>query len=261
MQAPTSSEGSPGCVPACRSGFICLEGKCVEACNPPCGSGERCVDEGECVAAAAAGGRVNGAPPSFFPPDSQAMEAPQEPGVEAHDGFMLRMTLGFGGGSAEYELAGSRYESSGPATSFSLDVGGALSENFVLHGRLSEVAMEEPALSIDGEEIATFDNGRVVSFLFGPALTYYFMPINLYATVAIGISVGTGDDGERTTEGSDVGWGLNLDVGKEWWIGEQWGLGVAMRLFVSSAPEQTYSADGVDVDTRALTVLLSATYQ
>ena len=40
------------CVPSCRDGYLCHEGACIEACNPPCGAGEQCVGGGECVAQA-----------------------------------------------------------------------------------------------------------------------------------------------------------------------------------------------------------------
>ncbi|MEZ4406077.1 MAG: hypothetical protein R3A52_06350 [Polyangiales bacterium] len=42
------------CTPACRTGFACVNGACVSACNPPCGSGERCdttSSVARCVAA------------------------------------------------------------------------------------------------------------------------------------------------------------------------------------------------------------------
>jgi len=42
------------CVPACRDGFVCHQGQCISACNPPCGAGQRCSGAGMCVAAQAA---------------------------------------------------------------------------------------------------------------------------------------------------------------------------------------------------------------
>lgn len=37
------------CLPSCRSGFTCVGGQCVSACNPLCTAGERCTSEGECI--------------------------------------------------------------------------------------------------------------------------------------------------------------------------------------------------------------------
>lgn len=42
------------CVPACRDGYLCHEGQCIEACNPPCPEGEQCASGGQCVPKASA---------------------------------------------------------------------------------------------------------------------------------------------------------------------------------------------------------------
>lgn len=34
--------------PACRAGFLCNAGQCVEACNPPCGAGTTCSAAATC---------------------------------------------------------------------------------------------------------------------------------------------------------------------------------------------------------------------
>jgi hypothetical protein len=41
-----SSSNAVTCVPSCRADFVCVNGACVQACNPPCGNGERCVTSG-----------------------------------------------------------------------------------------------------------------------------------------------------------------------------------------------------------------------
>lgn len=48
----TASAHAQDCVPPCRDGYLCHEGQCIAACNPPCAEGEQCVGEGNCVAAA-----------------------------------------------------------------------------------------------------------------------------------------------------------------------------------------------------------------
>lgn len=40
--APASSSAGLICEPDCSPGYTCLRGKCVSACNPLCGAGERC---------------------------------------------------------------------------------------------------------------------------------------------------------------------------------------------------------------------------
>ncbi len=39
------------CVPPCRSSYVCVAGRCVSACNPPCASNEFCTANGVCVSA------------------------------------------------------------------------------------------------------------------------------------------------------------------------------------------------------------------
>ncbi len=47
--APEAAAQTPECVPQCRSGFTCVTGACVSACNPACGAGETCSGAGECM--------------------------------------------------------------------------------------------------------------------------------------------------------------------------------------------------------------------
>lgn len=53
--APENVAPAPAavCVPDCRPGFTCIDGQCVSACNPPCGTGTHCDASAMCVADAA----------------------------------------------------------------------------------------------------------------------------------------------------------------------------------------------------------------
>lgn len=73
------------CFPACRSGYVCYQGQCIEACNPPCPDGERCSAEGECIPVAKAT-RPPVAPiapppppPVYAPAPAPAPEQPSTP--------------------------------------------------------------------------------------------------------------------------------------------------------------------------------------
>ncbi len=46
---PLQASWAAPCQPECRSGFMCLQGRCVSRCNPPCPAGEVCTDQAECV--------------------------------------------------------------------------------------------------------------------------------------------------------------------------------------------------------------------
>jgi hypothetical protein len=59
----TEQKASTTCVPDCRSGFVCVDGQCVSACNPPCAATEVCTAQGSCV-------------PGSMPPPAIAAPAP-----------------------------------------------------------------------------------------------------------------------------------------------------------------------------------------
>jgi hypothetical protein len=258
------------CTPGCRAGFTCVAGACVSACNPICEAGSACTADARCVPAqppAPAGLRFFEGPLDARPP--------ADPHAERHDGFMLRVALGPGGASStktnadvaagtvsDHEHAQSQFH--GSAGTLSVDVGGAIEENVMLHGRFAIFGMRNPRRLLDGAEYGSVDHTWAAAFLLAPAATYYFMPINLYLTGAIGLSsIGLrfrDTIGQMREHGSGAGIGFNLDVGKEWWAAAEWGLGVAGRFWYSRISDDAASGR-VEYDFVAAGVLFSATYQ
>ena len=57
------------CVPACRSGFVCVGGACLSACNPSCAAGEQCTSQGECLR-----GESTGQAPASLVPSTMSRE-------------------------------------------------------------------------------------------------------------------------------------------------------------------------------------------
>jgi hypothetical protein len=270
QSAPASPPGersasSTACYPLCRPGFLCHVGQCISACNPPCGAGQSCSAEARCVADAVP-------PPTYapaYPPAPvYAGPAPEPPpptevaGREQHDGFMLRLTVGLGGGGANYEFdVGPETNATGVSGSFSIDIGGALTEDLVLHGRLASFTLFDPNVEVDDVDFGRAEDLSVTADLFAAALTYYFMPANIYLTGAVGFSwvresYRGNDDGSST----DAGLGINLDVGKEFWVGDDWGLGIGSRFWWTVLKDDEGSQE-TDMSMIGGAVLFSATYQ
>jgi hypothetical protein len=290
-EAPIQKSTTPGtdaaaaCVPECRSGYICHAGRCVSACNPPCAQGERCSD-GECLPSSPpppptyAGTTGFGGPaeaPASMQPEPLADES-----ANRHDGFMLRLTLGFGYGNLGQEatapaaLGGDSAESDagGLAGTFSVDLGGAVSDSITIHARLSDLVIVDPDVTINGQDAGTAEDVSLAAFLLAPAITFYAMPANVYGTLAVGASWVRSDVNDREVDSSEVGLGLNVDVGKEWWVGDQWGLGIAGRFWLTATTETDtvtlpptlgVAPESVEVETDVsvvgATVLFSATLQ
>jgi hypothetical protein len=77
VMLPVSVAFAGPCKPDCRTGFMCVQKKCVSRCNPPCAASEACTDEGECLSP----GGPNTLPPPPPPPPttSGGSELPPPP--------------------------------------------------------------------------------------------------------------------------------------------------------------------------------------
>lgn len=141
-----------------------------------------------------------------------------------HDGFFLRLSGGGGYASTSVNVAGvDVVELSGGAGDLNLAIGGTVSPNLILHGTIYGWSLSDPTVKLVG--IETNFRGTFTVSVWGGGLTYYFMPANIYISPSIGFATITGND---DFDGNyDGGFGLDLTLGKEWWVGNSWGLGVA----------------------------------
>lgn len=188
---------------------------------------------------------------------------------------MLRLSLGIGGGLVREHVSGDTSNAigtSGRTVKYSgvtlgptLDLGGSLSENLVLHGRLSLLALPSPSVNDDGDALGSDKDLTVNTTMFGPALSYYFMPLNAFVTAAIALGSMRFDfaqNSDETSRASGTGLGLQLDGGKEWWVGDSWGLGAALRIEYSSIARHDDTAGWTrEYSMIAASAMFSATYQ
>jgi hypothetical protein len=175
----------------------------------------------------------------------------QTPDGPAHEGLMVRLTTGIGGSSAS-DSTSPVIELSGATGFFSFDIGGTLSRGLALHARLSANTLVNPTVSVAGEELGDEEDASLTFGLLGLGLTYYF-PSNLYLTGVVGLSKGTVEVGGEESE-SETGVGVAGDLGYEWAVGGNWGLGIAGRLEHHSVP-----SEGDRVTGTALGLLFTAT--
>jgi hypothetical protein len=89
--------------------------------------------------------------------------------------------------------------------------------------------MLAPSLEIEGEELTVSDDASLTAFMFGGGFTYYFMPGNIYLTGVLGAGFLSARSADDRAQSSDPGIAFNFDIGKEWWVGGNWGLGFARR--------------------------------
>jgi hypothetical protein len=150
-------------------------------------------------------------------------------------GFFLRLSTGIGYAQSEFGDPASikLYGASGDAN---IAVGMVVLPNLALHATLFGWALSEPTVEIGGSSGDFPGDATVGSF--GIGLTYYLMPVNIYLSGSAGISKLQVEVLGAITGETDDGPAFDVTLGKEWWIGGNWGLGVAGGFGYHSVPDK-----------------------
>ncbi len=179
--------------------------------------------------------------------------------AESHeDGFLFRVLFGLSGFTAE---TGSR-SLSGPGFDVGLAAGHALRPGLILQLDMIVAGTGDATYQVDGEEMDR--SFSAAAYGLGPGATYYAQH-NVFATAAVYASwlrrtetVYTPPTGsEEIRESSRTGIGASVTVGKEWWLTDSWGLGVAARAFLATMRDG--DSDGSTWGVRTFSLLFSAT--
>jgi len=176
-------------------------------------------------------------PPAFQPPPPPPPPPPYarypryyaDPTAFRHMRFFLRLDLGLGymGSSTSPTATALGFDSSrGPAGAFGVALGGAVKENFILAGHFWGTWVSAPNLYSSGTEYSTGGDSTTSLVGFGPSFTWYFMPNNIYVTLTPSLTWLNFDNPLANVQTS-AGFGTWLSLGKEWWVGPHWGLGVS----------------------------------
>jgi hypothetical protein len=201
-------------------------------------------------------------PPTYY--QAAPTEPPgREPGDHTHDGFFLRLNPGIGILHAKYSYGGYDTTISGGGAALSFALGGAITPNLIIYGEVLSVQASNPTVDTGSGYGSSGLGGDIGLVGIGPGMAYYFESANLYLSGTLAFSrvttssnsssVEYGGDGSLT----DMGFGVALTVGKEWWVSQNWGLGVAGLLHVASMKMQSMDAR---MTAEGVSILFSATY-
>lgn len=174
-----------------------------------------------------------------------------------HDGFFLRLAPGFAWNATSEEAGGNSYKLSGMSGLFNFGIGGAVAQDLILHLDLSGVSTSNPKVTINGNNVSSNVSSATTSMV-GIGMTYYF-PANFYLTGAVGMAQSS-NESNGTTYKTDNGYGINLMAGKEWWVSDDWGLGIAGQFLYTSCPDKTVAGSRPDVKSSSFGLMFSATY-
>jgi hypothetical protein len=180
-------------------------------------------------------------------------------GVERHDGFYLRAALGFAGINMERSTEGQIYTVSGDWRDSSvsgvggmseLSIGGTPAPGVVIAGTLLLHQIAKPSLKRDNAADTKLDSPLTFAVL-GGTLDWYPNP---HGGFHLGGTLGLGAAGAKTPSGSafdsigGAGGAFSVAIGYDWWVGDEWSIGVLGRLSGARVHgESTERIGGVEV--------------
>lgn len=174
-----------------------------------------------------------------------------------HDGFYLSGHFGVG----YLHASNSRERASGDGTSLGIAMGAIVVPNLAVYGTLFGVSVADPGFRFEGGSTATLRGATASLGGLGVGATYYLMPLNLYFSAAIAATTFELEDVEvdkvRLPDRQSSGVGLNALIGKEWWVSEDWGLGMAGQLLWARMKEDAFPERWTGL---GFSLLFSATY-
>jgi len=118
----------------------------------------------------------------------------------------------------------------GSAFPVDLKIGYAFEENLIVHGDLISINSISVDVTADGHPIGTISGDNSASMIiFGAGCTYYFLPSDFFISGTLGGSSFTINK-VNSSESTDIGFGLNAKLGKEWRISRKWNIGISMGI-------------------------------
>jgi hypothetical protein len=161
--------------------------------------------------------------------------------VHNHDGFYLRLSagLGYGSDSIKSHVVNSASFKGGAATT-EIYVGGTPTDGLVVGGAAIAPSFGSPSTEVNGKSVG--GPKQLALAAFGPFVDWYFDPHRgFHAQAFLGIASLRANDSSPSQD--PTGFAAALGVGNEWWIGEQWSLGVLASVLFSS---MSYDTSGID---------------
>lgn len=160
-----------------------------------------------------------------LPVSAMAQPSPSADPAPTHDGFYFNVTVGPAYSNYEITGSGNTLKADGGAASLDLRFGGAVTDHLVLSGVLGGSAtLLNPDTTFNGASVSSSEDYQFGTSMVGVGLTYYF-DNNLF----LGFDAGVGQvrySSSSTDLHSDSGFAAQVRFGKEWWVGDDWALGV-----------------------------------
>ena len=190
-------------------------------------------------------------PPSDYPDQTAQTQPPPPPVVQAqpqpqpvvipvdesrHKGFFLRFILGGNFLGMRTDFGGSNITIRGAGAYGNFSIGGSLIERLAIHFDVYVATAISPSVDFGGM-IGAGSADSLVLISAGGGLTYYLRN-NMYFSIGVGFGgaalASDTSSGVGSTEGGVTSRFL---IGKEWWMGPEWGIGLVGILGFAYLPD------------------------
>jgi len=195
----------------------------------------------------------------YPPPRGYGRPVVYAPPVYQHDGFYLHMHLGGGYTSMTATSNGDKFTLSGGSVAIGIAAGGVIAPNLILYGTFYDTVITDPNVAYNGVNAGVMGGSSASLYGIGIGLAYYLMPVNVFFMGALTATKMDDSDSYDNYNyfNTDFGLGFQGQVGKEWWVARDWGLGVAAEVTLATMKD-SYNQD-VRWSGGSFSILFSAT--
>jgi hypothetical protein len=248
---PPPAAAPPVCFPECRSGFICSAGSCISACNPPCAASQECTADRRCV-----GSDDQRLKQTVKAAIEESMEESRQKyrakTVYRHDGAYLRLGITAGYAWDTADNGGVETTARGAGGFLHYAFGVSVSEHVVLAGTLHSLGVFSPTTSLDGDPVE-YDHSAI--YMVAGLLVDYYPDAAGGWHVTGTLGPGVADLVVREDEDTNAGLGLVFGGGHDFWVGEQWSLGVGGQFAYISGADDNFGQNNVVIPMLLLSAL------
>ena len=184
-----------------------------------------------------------------------------------HTGFYLSLSGGPAFGTISNDMKGTltgKLDFSGTGAQFDIKIGGAVKENLILHATMISTSISGAKVTSSGQVGRLSDNMNISeNMLIGGGLTYYVMPSNFFLSGSVGIGNYNLIDNSKDSDiniRTDNGFSMQLKVGKEWWVGKRWGLGMSLTYGTTIVNNGPYDGIEEKLTSNRFGILFNATF-
>lgn len=186
-----------------------------------------------------------------------ALPARADDTFHRHKGFFVRLDAEGGYLNTKASQGNTTLTFSGGGGGIGFGIGGALAENVILYFHVYDLLAFNPSVS-DGTNTVSTSNTSLGTVGYGLGFSYYFMPTNLYLSITLAAAALTSET-NNVRSNAKIGPGGRLAFGKEWWVSDHWGLGLAGQLSFAWNKDSD-AADAPTWATVAPSIAFSATF-